>query len=121
MEPQELHKRVQDGFNAQDLEGLVELYESDAILRAEDGGTARGTEAIRAVYESLLAFGGRLELETRYSVQHDDIAMLSNQYTFTMDGYEATWITSEVARRQPDGRWLYAIDNPYSAAVESQA
>ncbi len=43
--------------------------------------------------------------------------MLSNEYTFSMPGYETTWITAEIARRQPDGDWKYVVDNPYAAPV----
>ena len=44
---------------------------------------------------------------------------MSNQYTFSMPGYSASWITAEVARRQPDGSWKYVLDNPYAAPTPS--
>ena len=37
--------------------------------------------------------------------------------TFRADEVELSGITAEVARRQPDGRWLYVIDNPYAVAL----
>ena len=48
-----------------------------------------------------------------------ELALPSNEYTFSAPGYEASWTTSEVARRQPDGSWRYVIDNPYAAPVTS--
>ena len=73
----------------------------------------------RRVFAATLSFGGTIELETRCAVECGDLAMLSNQYTFTMPGYAATWISAEVARRQPDGSWRYVIDNPYAAPAGS--
>ena len=115
MQPAELHDRVRDGFNSGDLDGLVGLYEPDAVLMAEDGPPAVGLDAIRDAFAAALSFGGTMTLETRYAVECGDVAMLSNQYTFAVPGYEVTWISSEVARRQPDGSWRYVIDNPYAA------
>ena len=119
MEPAELHGRVRDGINVGDVDALVDLYEADAVLMGEDGAAAVGAEAIRAAYEQIVAFGGSIELATRYVLEHGDLAMLSNQYTFAMPGYSATWITAEVARRQHDGSWKYVIDNPYAASPAS--
>lgn len=84
---------------------------------AEDGTQAVGLTAIRAAYEATVSFGGTLTLQTRYAVECGELALLSNQYTFSMPGYETTWITAEVARRQPDGDWKYVVDNPYAAPV----
>jgi ketosteroid isomerase-like protein len=114
-QPSHLHDRVRDGVNAGDVDSLVALYERDAVLMAEDGSRVVGIEAIRSAYELTLSFGGTLTLTTRYVVETGDVALLSNQYTFSLPGYTATWITSEVARRQPDGTWKYVIDNPYAA------
>jgi ketosteroid isomerase-like protein len=94
---------------------LVALYEPNAVLIAEDGSQAVGLDAIRAAYEATVSFGGTLTLQTRYAVECGELALLSNEYTFSMPGYEATWITAELARRQPDGGWKYLIDNPYAA------
>ena len=63
--------------------------------------------------------GGTIALRTRHAVECGELALLSNEYTFSAPGYEASWTTSEVARRQPDGSWRYVIDNPYAAPVTS--
>ena len=117
MSPAELHDRVRDGLNSGDLEGLVGLYEPDAVLMTEEGPPMVGTAAIREGYATVLSFGGSITLATRHAVECGELALLSNEYTFTAPGYEASWTTSEVARRQPDGSWRYVIDNPYAAPV----
>jgi ketosteroid isomerase-like protein len=116
MGPAELHSQVQTAFNAADVDALVALYEPDARMFRDDGTVAEGVDAIREVWAGLIALGGSLAMTTRHAVEADEIALLSNSWTFTMDGAEvASSITSEVARRQPDGTWRYVIDNPYGA------
>ena len=119
MQPAELHKRIRDGVNAADVDALVNCYEPDAVFMAEDGAHAVGLDEIRAAYEAIVSFGGTLTLETRYAVERGELALMSNQYTFLMPGYSASWITAEVARRQPDGSWKYVLDNPYAAPAPS--
>ena len=115
--PTQLHDAVRDGINTGSVDALVGLYEPDAVFMAEDGSLTAGEQAIRAAYELLVSYGGTITLATRYCLENGDLALMSNQYTFSMPGYETTWITSELARRQPDGTWRYVIDNPYATAV----
>ena len=53
--PEDLAKFFVLRANAADVEGLVALYEPDAILACGNGQTAIGTEAIRRFYTELLA------------------------------------------------------------------
>lgn len=120
MEPGDLHERVERAFNASDVDALVGLYEPDARMIADDGSVVSGLEAIRSVWSGLVHLGGRIAMTTRYAVQHGDLALLSNAWSFEMDGARvAASVTAEVARRQPDGSWRYIIDNPYGAPAET--
>jgi ketosteroid isomerase-like protein len=116
MEPADLHAQVERAFNAADVDALVSLYEPDAQMMSDDGGVVTGLEGIRAVWTGFTELGGSIALTTRYAVERGDIALLSNAWTFELDGAPvASSITAEVARRQPDGSWRYVIDNPYGA------
>jgi ketosteroid isomerase-like protein len=55
-----------------------------------------------------------MTVTTRYVIEAGDLAILSNEWTLTAGGESMSAITAEVARRQPDGGWLYVIDNPYA-------
>jgi hypothetical protein len=92
--------------NAGDVEGLVALYESNAVLVGTGGELAIGTEAIRAFYSKLLA--GRPKFEPgdqRPALRQGDLALTSSRLANGV-------VTAEVARKQPDGTWLWAIDQP---------
>ncbi len=104
-EPEDLARLFVERANAGDLEGLVALYEPDAVLRVGPGRVARGHTAIRAVYAELL--GSRPHFEPgrpQETVRAGDLALTSSVV--------ATGTTAEIARRQPDGTWRWVVDNP---------
>ena len=92
------------------------------------GGAMLPTEyeferAIRAALSEMLAVDGELEMETRYAACCGDIALLSNAWRLTgtdADGapVELSGQTSEVARRQPNGRWLLIVDHPWGGGAD---
>jgi ketosteroid isomerase-like protein len=104
--PEALSRLVVDRLNAADLDGLVALYEPDALLALPGGEVAAGAVQIRAAYRQLLTeqrtyvHGDRLP-----PLVHGDIALTTSRLA---DGQ----VTAEVARRQPDGAWLWIIDRP---------
>lgn len=104
-------------FNSRDMEGLLDLYEADAVFVRGPGDHVSGRASIREALQEFLDTGGQISFRTRHAVQHGDIALLSNEYTLQgidTDGepFTVSGKTSEVLRRQSDGRWLYIIDHP---------
>jgi uncharacterized protein (TIGR02246 family) len=116
-DPTELGRVFAERINAGDLEGIVELYEQDAKLVAADGSEAQGHEAIRASLENLLAARPTLTPGEHHTVRATDIALISMRWRMTVGPREQAdttfeGISTEVARRQADGSWLYVIDHP---------
>jgi ketosteroid isomerase-like protein len=103
-QPEDLDRFFVERGNAGDVEGLVALYEEDAVLAGPDGSVIVGRDEIRRFYSGLLSqgvtFGGRI----REAIRNGDIALTST----TRPGDA----TVEVARRAPDGSWRWAIDQP---------
>jgi ketosteroid isomerase-like protein len=105
-DPQELARFLVSRGNAQDVEGLVALYEPDAVVAGGEGRTAVGSGAIRSLYTQLLARGRTFDLgEQRAALICGDLALTSTRLS---DGR----MTVEVARKQCDGRWLWITDEP---------
>jgi ketosteroid isomerase-like protein len=93
-------------LNAGDVEGLVALYEPDAVLALPNGQVARGTKKIRQAYERLVAERPTFTPgQQQPTLRSGDLALTSVRL---VDGA----LTVEVARRQPDGTWLWVIDHP---------
>ncbi|WP_033247100.1 YybH family protein [Nocardia carnea] len=105
-QPEDLSRLVVERLNAGDVEGLVALYEPDAVLAIPGGGVAAGSSEIREAYEHFVAgapaFTPGRQLPT---VRNGDVALTSVRLG---DG----GVTVEVARRQADGTWLWMIDQP---------
>src|SRR6266700_690985 len=105
-EPEDLGRFFVERANAGDVEGLVALYEPDAVLAFPAGRIAVGSQAIRQVYERLLADRPTFTPgQQRPALRNGDLAMTSTR----LAGGGAT---VEVARRQTDGTWLWVLDQP---------
>ena len=104
LQPEDLDRLFLERANAGDVDGVVDLYEPGAVLAFPPGRLATGLQAIREVYTDLLASRPRLTGEIRPAVRNGDIAITST--------VRAGNATVEVARRQPDGTWLWLIDQP---------
>ena len=52
--PEQLHRAFQEAFNRHELESIVALYETGAVL-ASRNGPVHGTNAIREQYRAALA------------------------------------------------------------------
>lgn len=116
-----MHAAWARAFNAGDLEGMLTLYETKAISLPEPGQPISGTEAIRGALADFLAMKGTIELTPVRVIEGDGIALLISDWTLTgigPDGQPTTMMgqATDVLRRQPDGSWLYAIDNPFGVA-----
>jgi len=111
---EDIHPSVEARVNDQDLDGLMALYAPDATMVLPDGSTVTGTEAIREQWAGLLAMNGRMTLRSRYAIEAGDLAVLSNEWTFTAGDQTMGATTAEVARRQADGGWRYVIDHPFA-------
>jgi len=104
-QPEDLSRFFLDRANAGDVEGLVALYEPEARLALPGGDVATGTEAIRRAYEQLLADRPTFTAgDQRPALVNGDLALTSTRIP--------AGATAEIARRQPDGTWLWMVDQP---------
>lgn len=104
--PADLARLFLDRANAGDVDGVVALYEEDAVLAFPPGQITIGADAIWGVYEQFLSQRPTLTSAGQSEpLVHNDVALTSTR----LPGGGAT---VEVARRQPDGTWLWAVDQP---------
>jgi hypothetical protein len=76
------------------------------VLALPNGQVATGTEEIRNFYEQLLADKPTFAAGTqRPTLRCADLALTSSRLASGV-------VTTEVARRQPDGTWLWVLDRP---------
>jgi uncharacterized protein (TIGR02246 family) len=120
--PAEIDTLFVNALNAGDLDALIALYEPQAALMPSPGKLVNGTAAIREALAGFLAAKPSMSLSARTLAQAGDTALVSATWQLALtgsDGKPATMsgTSVEVLRRQPDGRWLFAIDFPFGAAA----
>ena len=103
-EPNDLARIFVERANAGDLEGIVALFEPDAVMAGVDGGDIAGHEAIRVKYATVLAGC------PRFGLGNQQPAMICGDLALTSTWFDDGGAAAEVARRQPDGTWLWLID-----------
>ena len=108
-DPQDLEQLLVARQRAGDVDGMLALFEPDAVIDCGEGRLLRGREAIRAFYVDLVATGRKFE----FGVQQP--ALISGDLALTSTRLPDGSVTAEVARRQGNGTWLWAIDR-YSIA-----
>ena len=104
-------------FSKADIEGLLDLYEDDAVFPTYHG-TANGIDQICAVLQGYIVSGAKLVFTDQVAFETGDLALVQNAWTLTTAiGDTATGVTVEIARKQSDGNWKYVIDSPDGAAL----
>ena len=106
-------------FNAGDIEGLLGLYEDDALFVPEPGGKPLvGPDAIR---EWIMAFplqDPQIDLRTHMILERDTEALVYSDYTLSGTGEDGPAAIEGQAvvllRKQGDGTWLIAVDDPFA-------
>ncbi|MGH3692500.1 MAG: YybH family protein [Pseudonocardiaceae bacterium] len=118
--PAELVSLLSENINAGDLQAVVACYESEAVfvLPEDQGGQARGREAIGTVYAQFLATKPTLTSSATVIVEASGVAVVLGDWTLEETGPDGNSASvsgkfRDVVRQQPDGTWLYLIDNPF--------
>ncbi len=116
-DPADLAQLFAERVNALDVDGALELYEATATLVLPGRAAASGHAQIRARLAEMTAARAQIDgVGCEVAAVSDDLALMSSSWQMTLRAVPAspsfTGSSLEVARRQPDGRWLYAIDRP---------
>ena len=122
LSPVDTVSQLVKAVNQGNLDIAVACYEADATLIVQPGQIATGKKAIREVYAGFIAMKVIITTDTHKIIQTGDIALFMSKWTATgtaPDGSAVKMggISSDVLRRQVDGGWLIAIDNPFGAAI----
>lgn len=120
--PEDCDRLFGEYTNAGNLDGLVALYEAHATFVPQQGEPVSGKEAIRAALAELVALKPRIKMNVvKVAKSGADLAVLYNDWSMTASGPDGnpmsmTGKALEVVRRQPDGTWLFAVDDPFARA-----
>ena len=113
-DPQDLERLLIDRQHVGDVEGMVALFEPRAVVDCGEGKFLHGHDEIRRYFTEVVASGRKFARgEQQPALICGDLALTSARLP---DGS----VTAEVARRQSDDAWLWAIDR-YTIATEQRS
>jgi ketosteroid isomerase-like protein len=110
------------GINQGDLDAAVASYEPGATLVVQPGKVATGTKALRDALAGFIALKPALTTEAYQVIQSGDIALYCSKWNLkgvAPDGsaVQMGGTSSDVLRRQTNGKWLITVDNPWGPGI----
>jgi len=120
--PEDVDRQFAEALNAGQLDALVALYEPNATLMPRPGTLVTGTAVIREALAQFLASKPKMSLTPKVVAQSGNLAVCTAQWELSTTGPDGkstqrTGQSTEVVRKQSDGRWLFVIDLPFGTAV----
>lgn len=121
--PEECDHLLRDYLAAGSVDDIVTLYESDAVFITADRQRVSGHAQLREVMGVFASVRPQLTIDlTRVERRGDDLAVIYNDWTLTAVGPDGARIEQsgraiEVIRRQADGTWRFAFDDPYARGM----
>jgi uncharacterized protein (TIGR02246 family) len=118
-DPADVHPVYLKAFNAGDIDATLVCYEPQACFISKSGRAAHGTSELRKLYRAMFSYKPQAKLEVRKIIQAgDDLALVivewESKAVLASGEIEALSSTAtDVVRKQVDGTWKLAIDNPY--------
>src|SRR5581483_3626775 len=118
-EPKQMHEQFAKYFSSKDSDGILTLYEDDAVLLAAPGAPVSGKAAIKESLEGFFAMNGTMEFVGEADpLVSGDLALSHGKWRLTLpDGQVMEASTAEVMRRGSDGMWRYVLDNPWGTSI----
>ena len=117
-EPGQVIEEFTKCFNSGDMEGLTSLYEDEAAFTPELGTVLTDDAGLRGALQSFLDTRGTLTILSTTTVVNGDLALTHSRWRLEIpDGDPMEHTSAEVVRRQSDGTWKYAIDNPFGGEI----
>jgi ketosteroid isomerase-like protein len=108
-DPQDLERLLVARENAGDVTGMTALFEPDAVVDIGGGTLLRGKDAIHEFFTKLQVTGFGPE-KRKFEFGEQRPALICGDLALTSTRSRNGTVTSEVARRQTDGTWLWVID-----------
>jgi len=102
------------------MEAALSLYEPDATFAMPTGfgeGSVTGLDGLREAFNGFFAMSPELKVNAEKTLLSGDTALVIGNWTLKGRDAEGNDIDAsgryaDVVRRQPDGSWLFVIDNP---------
>ncbi|MEY4563294.1 MAG: hypothetical protein RLZZ618_2571 [Pseudomonadota bacterium] len=105
-----------------DVLAAMAFYETDATVVIQPGVIQRGPDAQHASLTQFISMRGVFDVTDQQIIEGRNVALHMALWTLTGTDAAGRTVTlggrsSDVLRRQPDGTWLIALDNPWGGIM----
>ena len=120
--PMDVVNRLIDARSRGAIDEAFSCYEPGATLVAMPGTVVSGPDAIRSLLTRFASLKGDFQRGKHQLIEAGDLAFYCSDWTMSATdpagrSIQMTGRTADVLRRQPDGNWLIAFDNPWGTAI----
>ena len=111
-----------DARNRGDIETALSCYETQATIIIQPGQSVMGMDGTRSALQGFVALQPTFSVTGREILESGDIALHYSRWTLhgtapSGELFDLAGKTTDVLRRQEDGRWLLVIDNPWGTDI----
>jgi ketosteroid isomerase-like protein len=118
--PEDTGRLLGDAMTSGDLDAALSLYEPNATFAMPAGfgeGSVTGLDDLRQALSGFLGMSPELRIDAEKALLSGDMALVIGSWTLKGrdpegNDIDATGRYADIVRRQPDGSWLFVIDNP---------
>jgi len=118
--PEDISRLIGEAITSGDMDAALSLYEPEATFAMPTGfgeGSVTGLDGLREALGGFLAMSPELKVNAEKTLLSGDTALVIGNWTLKGrdaegNDVDASGRYADVVRRQPDGSWLFVIDNP---------
>ena len=108
-----------------DMDTVVALYQSNATIVPQPGVVLHGENALRQWLTDFAALKPAFTVVDKTIIENDDVALHLSRWSLVgtdQAGHplEVSGRSTDVLRKQSDGSWLVAVDNPWGTGLFGQ-
>jgi ketosteroid isomerase-like protein len=120
--PLEAVTQFVQAMNRGDLETALSMYEPSACLVVKPGVVVTGSPALREALKGFAALKPVLTNTGQQIVEAGDVALSCAQWSLrgtdpAGNPVQMSGRSADILRRQSDGNWLIALDNPWGTDI----
>ena len=120
--PVALFDAVVDSRNRGDLATYLGCYEPTAVIVMQPGTIASGEDALRGFFAFFTGLEPTFKVISREFIEGLNVTLHLSAWELSgtdADGKPIEWSgrTTDVLRKQEDGNWLVALDNPWGTSL----